>query len=697
MKVLLVGIQTYRGYPFLSLYNLQSYAKGGEGVRVKSDIRVLEYHYRGGGDDEEILNALKDQGADVIGFTCYVWNMSGVESIGRELRRRDDRVKIVLGGPNVYDESCGPERYLDWADVVVRGEGEITFSELVRAWEDGAPLSGVEGITFREGEEVQSTEDRALLGELDRIPSPYLSGMIDLEKVETTNNYVEVSRGCPFSCSYCKRPNLQQRARLFSLERIEAEMDHILRKRGKGMLVLSDADPFMRTDRTKRLLMNFYRLSEGKNALLSFNGDVMHLKDDLIEPLNSPQIVIALGIQSTDPQVLAGANRQFDATRARATALKLREKAPLAKIILHVIIGLPRDDWKSFRSTVEWCLSVNPHHIILFRTLVLPGTELWLKSREYGLEYNPEQMNLLVSTPTLSNEELNAAHELVTRINALRTVPLIRDFFWRYGHSLSGSAEAPFVTAAERFIEWVTDQDEYLRERLDMKNSVDWSRRGLYWDNEFMLAKEDRLALLESLGEYLEIISPEFPSDGDWGGRIRTAMERYEWLDHLEGYLKQALKTEGDRKNGVLVGRDIVGVIEGLNGAGWRLHGVDVTERACQSIQQLTLSAEWDRIRVASYDSLSQAPWKGFQKLVFERMWGTLCQDARLEDKMNHLDRYAEPRAMIMFLERDGDDLTGNGRLEHVLKGLGYLEAGRMEVGSLSGIPVFARCWQRDH
>ena len=130
----------------------------------------------------------------------------------------DGRVPIVFGGPH---PSIIPEQTLmsEYIDIVVIGEGDETFIELVHTLENKHGLNTIKGIMYKDGRETKKTEERALVDLEDLLPVPWR--LIDVEKYIHRDMYIkdryrvldlgQTSRGCPYQCGFCCSATLRKR------------------------------------------------------------------------------------------------------------------------------------------------------------------------------------------------------------------------------------------------------------------------------------------------------------------------------------------------------------------------------------------------------------------------------------------------------------------------------------------------------
>src|SRR5687767_11179688 len=88
---------------------------------------------------------------DLVGLSVMTFQRGTARRLIALIRSLKPDVRIIVGG---YDPSLAPEAWIDPAlgvDAIVRGEGDVTFRELVRAYEQRAPLSTIAGLWFRDG------------------------------------------------------------------------------------------------------------------------------------------------------------------------------------------------------------------------------------------------------------------------------------------------------------------------------------------------------------------------------------------------------------------------------------------------------------------------------------------------------------------------------------------------------------------
>ena len=220
IKFLLVGINAKYIHSNLAIYDLKAYAGKQEG-RFQEGIDIAEYTINC--SCAEIVKDIYLRQPDVVGISCYIWNIRLVEDVVSQLSSLLPDLEIWLGGPEVsYCARQVLERMPSLRGVMV-GEGEKTFLQLLEHYiRKNRELSAVQNLLYRDENNIFSTQ----IGEpvaLSKVPFPYK----DMADFENRIVYYESSRGCPFSCSYCLS-SVDKKLRFRELSMVEEELQFFL-------------------------------------------------------------------------------------------------------------------------------------------------------------------------------------------------------------------------------------------------------------------------------------------------------------------------------------------------------------------------------------------------------------------------------------------------------------------------------------
>ncbi len=190
MKILLRSDQK-RGenFPSLSLGYLISYVdKYYPGLNFETSF-----------NREDILEKIRSFKPDLVGFTAVTFTYRKIFSLAKKVKEAFPSIPLIIGGFHItLLPGCLP----DYIDVGVLGEGEDTFLELIKAYQNKGDLKkkDIKGIVFRENYNLINTGMRELIQPLDRIPPP------DLEALSVDKRgpvHIMSSRGCPYRCRFC--------------------------------------------------------------------------------------------------------------------------------------------------------------------------------------------------------------------------------------------------------------------------------------------------------------------------------------------------------------------------------------------------------------------------------------------------------------------------------------------------------------
>lgn len=192
-------------------------------------------NFRGGHTLPEMTRDLfRDRVPDVIGFSVLGWNFRNFGQLADTFKQLNPSGTVVFGGNHVSYQAERVFREFPWVDVVVNGEGEHTFRELVKlllARPADLATTSVPGLSVRRADgSVRTTAERERIDDLDVIPSPFLTGAIPMTDAAGSFRYdvalMETNRGCPYKCSFCYWGGaVGQRMRSFSAARLAEELD----------------------------------------------------------------------------------------------------------------------------------------------------------------------------------------------------------------------------------------------------------------------------------------------------------------------------------------------------------------------------------------------------------------------------------------------------------------------------------------
>ncbi|WP_328465457.1 radical SAM protein [Streptomyces sp. NBC_00448] len=347
--------------------------------------------YMQGGDAFEtacakVLDALDNPLA--VAFTVYFWNRPGTLELARRIKERWPRCRIVVGGndvthqPVVFDEA-------PWVDVLVHGEGEMRFRDLLRVFlrhEEPAAadseLGALPGISYRSADgEVVTTAAAPRIEDLAELPSPLLGNTWADEDIAQSRMLVyETNRGCPYSCAFCYWGGAtNSKIRQFPMDRILSELERIVRVAANGtQLFIADAN-FGIVARDVDIARHIVELCRRHNKRLlvmtnwakNTNGRVVEIAGILYRAGLTG--AITLSAQSFDPDVLQIANRRnirVDNYRRMQTQFRAQNIPTYTDLIW----GLPGESRATHMTGIEEAITSGGSPVI-YPLLLLNNTD----------------------------------------------------------------------------------------------------------------------------------------------------------------------------------------------------------------------------------------------------------------------------------------------------------------------------------
>ncbi len=384
MKFLLAAINAKYIHSNPGVYSLRAFAR----TKIPgADIEIGEYTINHQMD--LILQDIYRRKPDFIGFSCYIWNISYVMEIVRDVKKVLPEVEIWLGGPEVsYDAKKVLTREPDVRGVM-RGEGELTFTELVRAYlkreelcAASLDLDHIPGITYRaeNGEIVEHGPQRLL--SLDEIPFYY----DDMAGFENRIVYYESSRGCPFSCSYCLS-SIDKTVRFRSLDLVLPELQFFLDHKVPQVKFVD------RTFNCKRdhTLGVWRYLVEHDNGITNFHfevsADIFDEEElELIGKMRPGLIQLEIGVQSTNPDTIKEIHRHMDLVKLKQAVDRVYDYRNTHQH-LDLIAGLPYENYESFMRSFDDVYRMRPDQLQMGFLKVLKGSYMEEQVAAYDLKY----------------------------------------------------------------------------------------------------------------------------------------------------------------------------------------------------------------------------------------------------------------------------------------------------------------------
>ncbi|KRQ87325.1 (Dimethylallyl)adenosine tRNA methylthiotransferase MiaB [Caloramator mitchellensis] len=388
MRILLAALNSKYIHSNLAIRYLKEYAKC-----FKVDI----YETTINENPFNIAIDIANQKYDVVGFSCYIWNIENTLKVCSILKEIDENIKIILGGPEVSYDPEDVLKQCSFIDYVIYGEGEETFRELLIHLRENKDLLSVDGLAFLKNGEIKVNKPRKLIENLDIIPFPY-------ENLPQRILYYEASRGCPFNCKYCLSSTIKG-IRFFSLDRVKRDLKFFI---DNNVRLVKFVDRTFNSNKRFAIEIWKFLIENASGTKFHFEIAADLLDDECLEVLKSaPEDLFQfeIGVQTTNIEVLKNINRIMDFDRVKSNIIKLNEHRNI-HCHLDLIVGLPGEDINSFKRSFDEVMALRPDVLQIGFLKVLKGSPISLETNEFGIKYSKYPPYQVLRTNSLSLEEI---------------------------------------------------------------------------------------------------------------------------------------------------------------------------------------------------------------------------------------------------------------------------------------------------
>jgi len=289
----------------------------------------------------------------------------------------NNNTPVVAGGPHPSVKSEETLRIAYFVDFVVRGEGEISFLELVKAVEKKGSYNDIKGLSFRTNGRIHHNPAVEFIRDLDRLPYPARDLLLNKDSYTSEDMGLVMSgRGCPFECTFCSSAGVWGRhTRFRSIENVIDEMQQVQSIYGTVQFSFKD-DIF--TINTKRV-REFCRLLKDRklNVKWDCNARVNLIDESMLAEIKSAGCNgIKIGIESGSDRILKNVMKK------KITVAQIKHAAELIhKAGIHwtgyFMMGLPTETEQEMLQTLELMRLIKPDFASLSVYEPLPGTQLY--------------------------------------------------------------------------------------------------------------------------------------------------------------------------------------------------------------------------------------------------------------------------------------------------------------------------------
>ena len=350
------------------------------GVQVKI-LDYVVYPYR----RDALESVLKEFKPHVAGATAVSMTFDHAKQILKDVKALDSEILTVMGGPHVT--FCARETLEEFSelDIVVLGEGEQTFVNLMHAVKSARDLMEVNGIVFRRDSEITTTPKQKFINNLDVLPLP-ARHLLPLGRYRALGMPMSIttSRGCPYQCIFCVGHKMVgARVRYHSPERVTAELQYLANLKFHQINIADD----LFTANPNHCLAVCEEILRKK---LEINWTAFARVDTVSEALLSKMkaagcTAVSFGIESANPAILKTIKKGITVQQAQDAVRKCLRVgiSPYASFIL----GLPGETPETIKETAAFATELQ-HEGLAYGFHILapfPGTEVREQRKQLGI------------------------------------------------------------------------------------------------------------------------------------------------------------------------------------------------------------------------------------------------------------------------------------------------------------------------
>jgi len=379
------------------------------GVQVKI-LDYAVYPYR----RDALESVLKKFKPHVAGATAVSMTFDHAKQVLKNVKAIDSHVLTVMGGPHVTFCARETLETFPGLDVVVRGEGEETFVDLINAVERAHHLDTVTGITYRIGSEIITTAKRKLIQNLDSLPLP-ARHLLPLGRYRTLGLPISMttSRGCPYKCIFCVgRKMVGAKVRYHSIDRVVAELEDLANLKFQQINI---ADDLFTADQKHCFAVCEEMIKREIDVNWTSFARVDTVSENLLSKMKAAGCTaVSFGIESANPEILKTIKKGISVPQVIDAVRMCRRVGirPYASFIL----GLPGETRETIKESAALAAKLQQEGLAYgFHILApFPGTEVREKNDALGIRILSDDWSkydanrAVVETVSVNRRALNA-------------------------------------------------------------------------------------------------------------------------------------------------------------------------------------------------------------------------------------------------------------------------------------------------
>ena len=309
---------------------------------------------------DTLIREAKKYSPHIIGITITITFAQYSYLLMKELSKSTN-IPIVAGGPH---PSLLPHEALNnGADIVVRGEGEHTFIEIMEYVNYGKKLRDILGISFRDEDgSYIDNQPRPIIANLDSLPFP-AKHLFNIEHfVKKPHEIVKygniiTSRGCPFGCTYCSNKIGGKKIRFRSPENIISEIQYLKEKYGLRKFMFLDDCVTLNSKRMIKLCQMIIDQKLNIRWICITRVDTVD-RNLLKEMKKAGCIAVDYGVESGNPETLKKIKKGFTLEEVE-NALRWTHETGINSMV-NFMHGFPWETTKDLKTTRRFIKKIRP-------------------------------------------------------------------------------------------------------------------------------------------------------------------------------------------------------------------------------------------------------------------------------------------------------------------------------------------------
>ncbi len=359
------------------------------------EFRIFKFH-------DQLTKAISENPPSVLALSNYTWNLEISYKLSAWAKRQNPNLIVIFGGPNFPVDKEEKLLFLKKRPAIdfhIQNEGEVAFAGLLTKFEEyNFDITALKrsqepmvNCTYLSGTElIEGKIDR--IKDVNIIPSPYLTGILDEFFDLPLVPIIETTRGCPFSCTYCADGLASKnKVEAFTIDRVRDEFYYIAERiKNIDEVYISDLNfgMYKRDLETAKIISKVQSEFNWPLRIKAVTGKNMPKRMIEIAEILKGSWMTGHAIQSSDAEVLKNIKRSNISVEAYSEFTNyMKELDKNAQIFTEIILGLPGDTKEKHFESLRYAIDGEATKIKSFQCVLLTGTEMATKETrdKYGL------------------------------------------------------------------------------------------------------------------------------------------------------------------------------------------------------------------------------------------------------------------------------------------------------------------------